>query len=88
MTDAQWTHQIIGAAIEVHREPRPGLLESVHGYRTRVAVLDRLIVEVKAIVPVAPVYDAVTFACLRPSGCRTGRLLNFHTALLKDGMRR
>src|SRR5579864_4625709 len=30
MTDAQLTHEIIGAAIEIHRELGPGLLELVY----------------------------------------------------------
>jgi GxxExxY protein len=30
MTAAELTHQIIGAAIEVHRTPGPGLLESAY----------------------------------------------------------
>ena len=120
MTDAQLTHQIIGAAIEVHRELGPGLLENVYeeslcyelatrgvafekqepipvvyketkldcGYRADIVVLNRIIVEVKAIVAIAPVHDAVMLTYLRLSGCKIGLLINFHSVLLKDGIRR
>jgi GxxExxY protein len=120
MTDAQLTHDIIGAAIEVHRELGPGLLENVYeeslcqelttrgiafekqkpipvvykgarldcGYRADIVVLNRIIVEVNAISAVAPVHDAVMLTYLRLSGCKIGLLINFHSALLKDGIRR
>ena len=120
MTDLELTHQIIGAAIEVHRELGPGLLEAVYeaclchelalrgisfakqqgipatykgekldcGYRADIIVASRVVVEVKAISAVAPVHDAVMLTYLRLSGCRIGLLINFHSALLKDGIHR
>jgi GxxExxY protein len=120
MTDAQLTHEIIGAAIEVHRVLGPGLLEAVYeeslchelavrgvsferqkpipvvykgakldcGYRADIIVCNRVIIEVKAIAAIAPVHDAVMLTYLRLSGCKIGLLINFHSALLKDGIRR
>ena len=120
MTDAQLTSQIIGAAIDVHRELGPGLLESVYeeclcyelvargipfekqkpipvvykgekldcGYRADIIVCGRVIVEIKAIVTVAPIHEAVMLTYLRLSGSKIGLLINFHSALLKDGIHR
>ena len=120
MTDFQLTHAIIGAAIGVHRELGPGLLEAVYeeclcheltlgnvpferqkpipviykgakldcGYRADIVALSRVIVEIKAISSVAPIHDAVMLTYLRLSGCKIGLLINFHSAVLKDGIKR
>jgi GxxExxY protein len=120
VTDKQLTHEIIGAAIAVHKELGPGLLEAVYeeclchelqlrgvqfdrqkpipvvykgskldcGYRADIVVCGRVIVEVKAIVAIAPIHDAVMLTYLRLSGCKIGLLINFHSPVLKDGIRR
>jgi GxxExxY protein len=120
MNDVQLTNQIIGAAIDVHRELGPGLLEAVYeeclcyeltqktiaferqkpipvvykgakldcGYRADIIVCSRVIIEIKAISAVAPVHDAVMLTYLRLSGCKISLLINFHSALLKDGIHR
>jgi GxxExxY protein len=119
MTDAELTHRIIGAAIEVHRVLGPGLLESAYveclahdferlgipfarqkalplvyrdvkldcGYRIDFLV-DGRVVELKAVDSFAPIHDAVLLTYLRLSGCKIGLLINFHTVVLKDGIRR
>jgi GxxExxY protein len=130
VTDAELTQIIIGAAIAVHRELGPGLLEAVYeapglleavyeaclchelglkglayeqqkpipvvyrgtkldcGYRADIIAERRVIIEIKAISAVAPVHEAVMLTYLRLSGCKIGLLINFHSALLKDGIRR
>jgi len=120
MIDVELTHAIIGAAIEVHRELGPGLLEAVYeeclchelstrglsferqkaipvvykgtkldcGYRADIVVCGKIVLEIKAIAAVAPVHDAVMLTYLRLSGCKIGLLINFHSALLKDGVHR
>ncbi len=120
MTDAELTHEIIGAAIEVHRVLGPGLLESAYeeclahdlkhrlipferqkalplvyrdvkldgGYRIDLLVDRRVVVELKAVENLAPIHDAVLLTYLRLSGCSLGLLINFHTVVLKDGIRR
>ncbi len=120
MTDAELTHEIIGAAIEVHRVLGPGLLESAYeeclahdlkhrlipferqkalplvyrdvkldcGYRIDLLVDRRVVVELKAVENLAPIHDAVLLTYLRLSGCSIGLLINFHTVVLKDGIRR
>jgi GxxExxY protein len=120
MTDAELTHAIIGAAIDVHRVLGPGLLESAYeeclareltirnipferqkplplvykdvklecGYRIDLLVDGRVVVELKAVDALAPVHDAIVLTYLRLSGCKIGLLINFDTAVLKDGIRR
>ena len=120
MTDAQLTHEIIGAAMEVHRTLGPGLLESAYeeclareltvrgifferqrplpvvykdvklecGYRIDLVVDKRVIVELKAVDTLAPIHEAIVLTYLRLSGCKIGLLINFNTAVLKDGIRR
>ena len=120
MTDQQLTHEIIGAAIEVHRILGPGLLESAYeeclareltlrgvsferqkplpvvykdvklecGYRVDLLVDGRVIVELKTVEALAPIHDAIVLTYLRLSGCKIGLLLNFHTQVLKDGIKR
>jgi GxxExxY protein len=58
------------------------------GYRADIVVLDRVILEIKAIAAIAPIHQAVMLTYLRLSGCRIGLLINFHSAVLKDGVRR
>lgn len=120
MTDAQLTHEVIGAAIEVHRALGPGLLEATYeecfchelavrgipferqkavplvyknvkldcGYRLDVVVDGRVVVEIKATEALAPIHDAILLTYLRLSGCTVGLLINFHSVILKDGIRR
>jgi GxxExxY protein len=114
------TEQIIGAAIAVHRELGPGLLESAYraclihelthrglqveqekaisvvyqgmqigcGYRIDLLVERTVIVELKAVERVEPIHTAQLLSYLRLSGLHVGLLLNFNTALLRDGIRR
>lgn len=120
MTDAQLTHTIIGAAIEVHRMLGPGLLESAYeeclarefvirqipferqksiplvyrdvhldcGYRIDLLVAGRIVIEIKAVDSLAPIHQAILLTYLRISGCTLRLLINFHTVVLKDGVRR
>lgn len=120
MKDSELTRRIIGAAIAVHRELGPGLLEAVYeeclsfelalaglsfsrqqpipviyrgtkldcGYRADLIVCSRVIIEIKAIASIAPIHEVVMLTYLRLSGCRIGLLINFHSAVLKDGVHR
>jgi GxxExxY protein len=58
------------------------------GYRIDIVVADRLVIELKTVERILPVHEAQLLTYLRLSGLRTGLLLNFNTALLKDGIRR
>lgn len=114
------TRQVIGFAIDVHRELGPGLLESAYeeclcfelkhnglsfkrqvplpvvyksvrldcGYRIDVVVQDQVILELKTVERLMPLHEAQMLTYLKLSGIRTGLLLNFNSAVLKDGIRR
>jgi GxxExxY protein len=58
------------------------------GYRIDIVVDERLILELKAIERLLPIHEAQVITYMRLSGIRTGLLLNFNTAVLKDGIRR
>ena len=114
------TGQIIGAAIEVHKELGPGLLESAYqacmchelnlrgikfrkeieipvtykgvqldcGYRIDILVDEKVVVELKAVTEMHPVFDAQLLTYMKLSNCRVGLLINFNVPVLKDGITR
>ena len=58
------------------------------GYRLDVIVQNELVLEVKAVERLLPIHDAQILSYLRLGAYKTGLLLNFHTMVLKDGIRR
>ncbi len=80
------------AGIAVRREvPLPVVYKEVKldvGYRLDVVVESRLIVELKTVERLLPIHEAQLLTYLKLGGIKTGLLLNFHTAVLKDGIKR
>jgi len=62
------------------------VLES--GLRLDLLVEDSVIVELKAVEKMIPVYQAQLLSHLKLAGKRLGFLINFHTPLIKDGIKR
>ena len=58
------------------------------GYRMDVVVENQVILELKTVERLMPIYEAQMLTYLKLSGIHTGLLLNFNTAVLKDGIRR
>ena len=111
---------ILDAAITVHRELGPGLLESAYelalarelslrevnirnqvpielfykgaslgkSYVIDILVEDEIIIEVKAVETMHPVYQAQLITYLKLSNRKLGYLINFNVPLLKDGFKR
>lgn len=111
---------ILNAAITVHKELGPGLLESAYtislarelslknlqtrtqvpielSYKVvelgKVYVIDLLveneiIIEVKSVDAINPIFVAQLITYLKISGKNLGYLINFNTLLLKDGFKR
>jgi len=118
MENEALTEKIIGAAIEVHRELGPGLLESAYeaalayelylreirferqkempvrykgflieeGYRLDLLVENQVVVELKAVTEMHPIFEAQLITYLRLSGHRVGLIVNFNVPRLKDGL--
>jgi len=57
-------------------------------HRPDLVVADRVIAEVKSVERVQPVHLAQILTYLRITGLRTGLLLNFNSAFMRDGIRR
>jgi GxxExxY protein len=57
------------------------------GYRMDI-VMDERVVELKTVERILPVHEAQLITYLKLSGLRLGLLLNFHCAVLRDGIRR
>jgi len=56
-------------------------------YRLDLVVVDKVMIEVKAIERLAPIHDAQLLSYLRVSGKSRGWIINFHVRLLKNGSR-
>jgi GxxExxY protein len=71
--------------------PLPVTYKSVRldcGYRLDIVVEQSVILELKTVERLLPVHEAQMLTYLKLSGVRTGLLLNFNSAVLKDGLRR
>jgi GxxExxY protein len=67
----------------------PVVYEAVHleiGYRIDLLVENIVVVELKACDAIAPVHRVQLLSYLKLSGKPLGLLLNFHVALMKDGI--
>lgn len=58
------------------------------GYRLDLLVESQVIVELKAVEKMIPLYDAQLLSYLKLSGHKIGLLINFNVVRLKDGLRR
>jgi GxxExxY protein len=71
--------------------PLPIVYKSIKlecGYRMDFVVNNSLIVELKTVERLLPIHEAQLLTYLRLSGVKTGLLLNFHTDLLRNGIKR
>ncbi len=58
------------------------------GLRLDLLIGDRVVVELKAVEKILPVFDAQLLTYLKLSGHRLGLLINFNVPRIKDGIRR
>jgi GxxExxY protein len=58
------------------------------GYRIDLIVEEKIIIEIKAVDKMLPVFEAQLMTYLKLSGYRVGLLINFNVPVLKDGITR
>ncbi len=58
------------------------------GYRIDLLIEDKLIIELKSVRELQPIYEAQILTYMKLSRIRTGFLINFNERLLKDGIKR
>lgn len=60
----------------------------IGGQRVDLIVADAVIVEIKAVARLDPVFHAKLISYLKTTGLRAGLLINFNMPLLKEGLKR
>lgn len=90
--EACLAHELMSMGFQVERQVAlPLAYQDVKldaGYRLDLWVARKVIIEVKAVDELHPVHMAQMLTYLKLTGNRLGLMINFHSALLKDGMRR
>jgi GxxExxY protein len=84
--------ELTQAGLNVQKEkPMPIVYKEVkldHGYRIDLLVENRVVVEIKTVEQLNDVHTAQVLTYLKLGNYKLGLLLNFHVALLKDGIKR
>ena len=82
------TNRGFQTAREVSLPVRYKGLQFPAAYRADIVVEDKLILELKAVEVLLPVYSAQLLSYLRMSGLKLGLLINFCVPHLRDGVKR
>lgn len=61
---------------------------AIPGQQLDIMIGERVILELKAVSEIAPIHEAQLHSYLKATGLRLGLLINFHSRLLKDGIKR
>ena len=85
-------YELEQAGIAFTREVQlPVVYKSVRlecAYRIDIVAEARLLLELKSVERLLPIHEAQVLTYLKLSGLKVGLLMNFNTAVLKDGLRR
>jgi GxxExxY protein len=84
--------ELQNANLAFQREvPLPVIYEDIRlpqAYFADIIVAQTVLLELKTVEHILPVHEAQTLTYLHLSGCQVGLLMNFNSAMLKDGLRR
>jgi len=85
-------YELSKQGLNVEKEkPLPIIYEGIkldQGYRLDLLINDKLVVELKAVEKLHEVHHAQVLTYLKLGGYKLGLLINFHTKLLKNGIKR
>jgi len=85
-------HELTLRDVEFKRQvPLPLEYKGIHldcGYRMDLLVDNQLVIELKTVDKLLPIHEAQLLTYLKLSGIKRGLLLNFHTPVLKHGIKR
>jgi GxxExxY protein len=57
-------------------------------FRLDLIIADKVVVELKVVKELAPIFDAQLLTYMRLTDCRVGLLMNFNVPVLNDGIKR
>jgi GxxExxY protein len=75
----------------IKEKPMPVVYKEVklnHGYRIDLLVEDKVVIEIKTVESFTDVHTAQVLTYLKLGNYKLGLLLNFHVAILKNGIKR
>jgi GxxExxY protein len=85
-------YELVQSGLMIARQvPLPVVYREVRlecGYRLDIVVEHRVVLELKTVEKLLPIHDAQLLTYLRLSSIRTGLLINFHSTVLKNGIKR
>ncbi|MBI3134876.1 MAG: GxxExxY protein [Bacteroidetes bacterium] len=86
------SYELIQAGLGVAKEkPMPIVYKEVkldHGYRMDLLVENKVVIEIKTVEALTDVHTAQILTYLKLGEYKLGLLLNFHTAVLRNGIKR
>ncbi len=89
--EAALTVELADAGLVVERQKTLPVVykgQRIGEFRIDLLVDDRVVVELKSVERIDPVFDAQVLGYMRLGGYRTALLINFNTRLLKQGVKR
>jgi GxxExxY protein len=90
--DTVLSYELTRRGLQIARQqPVPVIYENVRidaGFRADLIVEGKVIVEIKSVEALAPVHKKQLLTYLKLADKRLGLLINFHVALIKDGITR
>lgn len=85
-------YKIVTVGLRAEKQkPMPLVYEEVHmecGYRIDILVENKLVVEVKSVEAIHPIFLAQTLTYMRLGDYKLGLVINFNVTLRRDGIKR